>query len=318
VAIAAEGGDDKYFKELKTLDGKVYRDVHVRGTGKDYIIATWDGGRGMIRSDKLPDDVLRQLGLPTAEERRRQKELEQKRKEAEAKRRFEADEKFEAAQRAKGLVKYEGKWLRREEAEKRRRQEQAKKAVEDEPSTGAKEPKKAPMKERRNLVTMQGAPLTLLGPALKVGDPAPQFSAVDGNWRPVSLRQLRGKVVLISAVPSLDTGVCAVQTKRFNQRAALFPDTVVLVTISQDLPFAQQRFCVAERIDRLRVWSDHVGREFGFRYGVMIKDLMLLSRAVFVIGADGKIRHLEIVSELAHEPDYKAALTAVQQAIGGR
>jgi len=170
------------------------------------------------------------------------------------------------------------------------------------------------MKERSDLVTMKGAPITLLGPALTVGDAAPQFSAVDGDWKAVSLSELRGKVVLISAVPSLDTGVCSIQTKHFNQQAASLPDSVVLVTISQDLPFAQQRFCAAEKVDRLRVWSDHVGREFGFRYGVMIKGLMLLSRSIFVIGGDGKIRHLEIVPELTDEPDYEAALTAVRQA----
>ena len=156
------------------------------------------------------------------------------------------------------------------------------------------------MNERRNLVTMKDEPITLLGPALKVGDPAPEFSAVDGDWKTVSLRDLRGKIILISAVPSLDTGVCSIQTKRFNEQAASLPDTVAVVTISQDLPFAQQRFCSAEKIDRIRVWSDHVGREFGFRYGVMIKGLMLLSRSIFVIGADGRICYLEIVPELTN------------------
>ena len=167
-------------------------------------------------------------------------------------------------------------------------------------------------KERAGLVTMKGEPLTLLGPALTVGDRAPDFTAVDRQWNVVSLDDFRGKVVLISAVPSVDTSVCAVQTRRFNEEAAGLPEGVVIVTISQDLPFALGRFCGAQGIDRIQVLSDHVEADFGLSYGVLIKGMRLLARSVFVVDAEGRIAYVQIVPELTEQPDYEAALNAVR------
>jgi len=166
--------------------------------------------------------------------------------------------------------------------------------------------------ERTNVVTMQGNPLVLLGPDLSVGEPAPDFRVVDGDFQPVTLADVKNKVVLISVVPSLDTGVCAAQTKRFNDEIAKLPEGVVVLTISMDLPFAQKRFCDAEKIDRVRVLSDHVRHSFGLAYGVLIKDLGLLARSIFVIGKDGTLVHKQIVGELTEHPDYDAALNAVK------
>jgi len=169
--------------------------------------------------------------------------------------------------------------------------------------------------ERTGIVTMKGAPLTLLGPELKEGDPAPGFRAVDAGFKPVSLSDFSGKVCLISAVPSLDTGVCAVQTKRFNDEVERLPGKVAVLTISMDLPFAQKRFCDAEKIDRITVLSDHVWREFGLRYGVLIKDMGLLARSVFVVSNDC-IAYRQIVPEVTQHPDYDAALAAVREQAG--
>jgi thiol peroxidase len=170
--------------------------------------------------------------------------------------------------------------------------------------------------ERTGVVTMQGSPLTLLGPELKAGDAAPDFTAVDRKLDKVGLSDLKGKTVLISAVPSVDTSVCSLQTQRFNKEAASLPDNVVVVTISQDLPFALDRFCGAEGIENLHVLSDHVDASFGLAYGVLIKELRLLARSVFVVGSDGKLKYLQIVPEVTEHPDYDAALRAVRKAAG--
>jgi len=143
----------------------------------------------------------------------------------------------------------------------------------------------------------------------------PDFRVVDRQFNPVQLSDFAGSVRLISVVPSLDTGVCALQTKRFNEEAAELPDNVVIMTISEDLPFAQKRFCDAEEIDRTQVLSDSVWREFGDRCGLLIKDHGLLARAILVIGATGRIEYMEIVPEVASHPDYDAALQAVQNAL---
>jgi thiol peroxidase len=162
---------------------------------------------------------------------------------------------------------------------------------------------------------MKDDPVTLLGPEtpVDVGDPAPDFRVVDGAFQPVTLEDVKGRVVLISAVPSLDTGVCSAQTKRFNEEAARLPDDVSVLTISMDLPFAQKRFCDAEKVDRIRVLSDHVWRSFGLSYGVLIKDMGLLARSVWVIGKDGRIAYRQIVSEVTEHPDYDAALAAARE-----
>ncbi len=172
------------------------------------------------------------------------------------------------------------------------------------------------MQEREGIVTMEGDPLTLLGPELKAGDPAPGFTAVDAEWNEVGLSDMEGEVVLISAVPSVDTSVCSQQTRRFNEEAAKLPEGVSIITISQDLPFALGRFCAAEGIDRIRVVSDHVDADFGMSYGVLIKDMRLLARSVWVVDADGKLAYVQVVPEVTDLPDFDAALAAVRDLTG--
>jgi thiol peroxidase len=169
------------------------------------------------------------------------------------------------------------------------------------------------MEERKGMVTMKGNPLTLVGKALKVGDRAPDFGVLDNNLSPVSLSSYRGKACIISAVPSLDTPVCDLETRRFNQEAANLSPDVVILTVSMDLPFAQKRWCGAASVDRVITLSDHKDASFGAAYGVLIKELRLLARAVFVVDRKGVIQHIEIVKELTQEPNYEAALQAAKQ-----
>ncbi|CAH2030438.1 Thiol peroxidase [Trichlorobacter ammonificans] len=168
------------------------------------------------------------------------------------------------------------------------------------------------MNERTGVITFKGNPFTLLGPALKVGDRAPDFSVVDTALAPVSLASSAGKIRIISAVPSLDTPVCDTETRRFNQEAANLPDNVVLLTISLDLPFAQKRWCGAAGIDRVVTLSDYRDRSFGLNYGVLIKELLLLSRCIFIVDATDTIRYVQQVPEVTQEPDYAAVLDAVR------
>ena len=168
--------------------------------------------------------------------------------------------------------------------------------------------------EREGVVTIHGKPAIVLGGDVKVGDAAPDFRAVDGSFQPVRLSSFRGRPCLISAVPSLDTPVCSLQTKRFNDEMQKLPREVLVMTISMDLPFAQKRFCEAEKVDRILVLSDHVWREFGLSYGLLIKDMGLLARSIFVVGKDGRIAYRQIVPELTSHPDYDAALAAVRKA----
>jgi len=168
--------------------------------------------------------------------------------------------------------------------------------------------------ERNGIVTMKGKALTLLGPDVRVGDPAPGFRVVDGAFQPVRFADFAGRAVLISAVPSLDTGVCALQTKRFNDEIESLPRDVIVLTVSMDLPFAQKRFCELEKVDRVQVLSDHVWREFGASYGILIKDLGLLARSVFVVEKGGRIAYRQIVPEVTEPPDYEAALKALRAA----
>jgi thiol peroxidase len=172
-------------------------------------------------------------------------------------------------------------------------------------------------KARTGLLTVQGKPLTLLGPGLRSGDKAPAFEVVDGAFAPVRSSDFAGKVLLVSSVPSLDTAVCSLQTKRFNEEAARLPENVVVLTVSQDLPFAQKRFCEAEKIGRIKVLSDHVSRSFGLGWGLLIKENALLARAVAVVGTDGRLAHFELVPELTSHPDYEAALAAARRAAAG-
>ena len=171
------------------------------------------------------------------------------------------------------------------------------------------------MQERDGLVTMKGNPITLMGNGLQAGDKAPDFVAVDNDLNPVSFDSFRGKVCIISSVPSLDTPVCDMETRRFNDEAGRLGDDVVILTISMDLPFAQKRWCGAAGVDRVQTLSDHRDAAFGQAYGVLIKGLRLLARAVFVVDKEGSIRHIELVKEIASEPDYDSVLTAVKELV---
>lgn len=167
--------------------------------------------------------------------------------------------------------------------------------------------------ERNNIVTFKGNPATLLGPDIKVGDPAPDFRVVDNSLQTVTLASNLGKVQLITVVPSLDTPVCDTMTRKFNVKAAQLPESVVVLTVSVDLPFAQKRWCGNAGIDKIRTVSDYQERSFGLNYGLLLKELKLLARAVFIIDKSGKVAYREIVKEVTAEPDYEAALAAAMK-----
>jgi thioredoxin-dependent peroxiredoxin len=171
------------------------------------------------------------------------------------------------------------------------------------------------MKERAGLVTMKGNPVTLLGNEIKMGDAAPDFEVVNTSLAPVMFSSFRGKVCVLSAVPSLDTPVCDMETRRFNSEAAQLADDVEILTISMDLPFAQARWCGAAGITRVKTLSDHREAAFGAAYGLVIKGLRLLARAVFVVDRQGVVRYVELVKEIASEPDYAAVLDAVKKCL---
>lgn len=169
--------------------------------------------------------------------------------------------------------------------------------------------------ERNGAVTMRGNPLTLVGPEVKPGDRAPDFEVIDSNLAPVKWQNFAGKVCILSSVPSLDTPVCDASTRRFNEEAAKLPGVEIL-TLSMDLPFAAKRYCAAQGIDRVKTLSDHRDASFGQAYGTLLKELRLLTRAVFVVDRDGVVRHAEYVKEITNHPDYEAALAAARQAAG--
>lgn len=171
------------------------------------------------------------------------------------------------------------------------------------------------MNKRDNVVTFLGNPLTLLGPEISVGMTAPDFSVVDNDLSPVTLADLAGKVTIISAVPSLDTPVCDMETRRFNQEAQALGDKVKVLTVSMDLPFAQKRWCGNAGVANVQTVSDYQTASFGQAYGVLIDGLRLLARAIFVIDAQGKVAYVQTVPELTHEPDYAAVLDAVKKLI---
>jgi thiol peroxidase len=171
------------------------------------------------------------------------------------------------------------------------------------------------MEERTGIITFQGNPLTLIGRELKVGDAAPDFRVVDNGLAPVTLEDFKGKIKILSAVPSLDTPVCDTETRRFNKEAATLPDTVAVLTISMDLPFAQARWCGAAGIDRVKTLSDYQERSFAETYGILIKELKLLARALFVVDTSDTIRYMQIVPEITSEPDYDAVLNATKNLI---
>ncbi|HUU84591.1 MAG TPA: thiol peroxidase [Phycisphaerae bacterium] len=171
------------------------------------------------------------------------------------------------------------------------------------------------MPERTGAITFKGTPMTLIGNEIGVGDAAPHFMLTANDLSDLDCKQLHGKVRVISVVPSLDTPVCAMQTRTFNERATTLSDDVVILTVSLDLPFAQKRFCGAEGINRVVTASDYKYRDFGQKFGVLIKELGLLTRAAFVIDRNEKVTHVEYVREVTNEPNYDAALEAVKAAL---
>jgi len=162
---------------------------------------------------------------------------------------------------------------------------------------------------------MRGDPLTLVGHELAVGDTAPDFAALDTDLSTVEFASFQGKIAVISSVPSLDTPVCDRQTRRFNEEAVKLDPGVVLLAISMDLPFAQKRWCGATGVTRVQTLSDHRDASFGVSYGVLIKELRLLARAVFLVDTHGIIQYMQIVRELTEEPDYESTLRAVRTLI---
>jgi thiol peroxidase len=171
------------------------------------------------------------------------------------------------------------------------------------------------MKERTGQVTMRGNPVTLLGEEVKVGSLAPDFVVLANDLTPVKFSSFKGKVCVISSVPSLDTPVCHASTVRFNQEASRLDQGVEILIISMDLPFAQGRWCGATGVKDVKTFSDHRDGSFGTSYGVLIKDLRLLARAVFVVDQQGIVRYSELVKEIAEEPDFDAALDAVKKLV---
>lgn len=166
--------------------------------------------------------------------------------------------------------------------------------------------------ERANVATFKGNPITLIGPELKVGDTAPDFRLNKNLLEEATLQDFAGKIKLISVVPSLDTGVCDAQTRRFNQEAAGLGDDVVVLTVSVDLPFAQARWCGAAGVDRVVTLSDYKDNTFGKAYGVLIKEFALDQRAVFVVDKENKIQYIEVLKEMSEHPDYEKPVAAVK------
>jgi thiol peroxidase len=163
--------------------------------------------------------------------------------------------------------------------------------------------------------TFKGNPITLLGNEVKVGDKAPDFKVNKSLVEEVSLAEFAGKVKLISVVPSLDTGVCDAQTRRFNEEASKLGDSVVILTVSNDLPFAQSRWCGAAGVDKVVTLSDYKNRSFGEAFGVYIKELGLLQRSIFVLDKDNNVTYVEYLNEMTGHPNYEAAIDAVKKLV---
>ena len=168
--------------------------------------------------------------------------------------------------------------------------------------------------ERKGIITFRGNPFTLTGTPVKQGDKAPNFRLLANDLSPRTLDNYKGKTLVFSVVPSLDTGVCDLQTRRFNTEAAALGGHVQILTVSCDLPFAQARWCGAAGVTQLETLSDHYELSFGMAYGVVIKELRLLSRSIFVVNKAGIITYCELVPEVSHEVNFDAALAAAKAA----
>ncbi|MDP2912583.1 MAG: thiol peroxidase [Candidatus Omnitrophota bacterium] len=169
--------------------------------------------------------------------------------------------------------------------------------------------------ERKNVVTLKGSPVTLVGNEVKVGQEALNFKVTDHNMANKTLDDFNDKIKLIASVPSLDTPVCDSEIKRFNDEASKLSKDLVIIFISMDLPFAQKRFCQEFDIDKVKTLSDHRGADFGTSYGVLIKEMRLLSRAIFILDKTDTKKYDQYVKELGMPPDYNAALTVLKEVI---
>jgi thiol peroxidase len=178
-------------------------------------------------------------------------------------------------------------------------------------------------KEKRNMTTVRNDVfkisdkfVTLLGDEVKVGQPAPEFTSVVAGWTTVNpLQESKGKVIILSAVPSLDTDVCDRETRRFNEEASKLGDDIIIYTISTDFPMAQKRWCGAAGVDKVKVVSDVVDAEFGIKYGVLIKERRYFRRSVFIVGRDGKLTYVKYLPALSVEPDYGEVINAAKEAL---
>jgi len=158
--------------------------------------------------------------------------------------------------------------------------------------------------------------VTLIGDEVKVGQMAPEFTSVVTGWGTVNpVQESRGKVIILSAVPSLDTDVCDRETRRFNEEAAKLSDDIVIYTVSTDFPMAQKRWCGAAGVDKVTVVSDVVNAEFGEKYGILIKERRYLRRSVFIVGRDGKLTYVKYLPALGVEPDYDEVINAAKEAL---
>jgi thiol peroxidase len=167
--------------------------------------------------------------------------------------------------------------------------------------------------ERKNAVTFKGNPITLLGNEVKTGEDAPDFKVLDAELNEKGLADFNDKIKLIASVPSLDTPVCDLQIKRFNDEAVKISKGVVILFISMDLPFAQKRFCQEFNIKKVKTFSDHRDGDFGVKYGVLIKELRLLARAIFIIDKENKVRYVQYVKDITDQPDYDGALNTLKE-----
>lgn len=167
--------------------------------------------------------------------------------------------------------------------------------------------------ETKGIFAAKGNPLTLLGNQIKPGDAAPEIIASDNTLKDVKLSDFKGKVVVVSVFPSIDTGVCATQTRTFNKRATELSGDVVILTMSKDLPFALGRFCAAEGINNIHTLSDFKFSKFGLEYGFLVKENQLLARGVVVIDKNGVVKYKEITKDILEEPNYDLAIAAVKE-----
>jgi thioredoxin-dependent peroxiredoxin len=171
------------------------------------------------------------------------------------------------------------------------------------------------MEERKGAVTLRGNPFTLVGTEIKAGDKAPDVELLGNDLKPVRVSSFKGKVVVVSAVPSLDTPTCDMETRRFNTEAAKLGEDIVILTVSTDLPFAQKRWCGAAGVDKVQTVSDHREAAFGRSYGVLIKELRLLARSIFVVDRNGVVQYVQHVKEVSQEPDYAAVIAAAKKLV---